>query len=306
MNHLTYVSEHAALFRARGMLKVAEDLARLLDDPLFDPAGGEKSDIFGTPLDLYESTFHDFCALCVQADLAAPALDRCLLIPRLRFKTDEQVAGRARTTQREVTSRLRGIFARQAREARMLAGVIAAFPHVLEQYPGTLDGKQLLAAVNLRLLDCHVDPIVPDYRARIALSARDECGPSSEQSVLIVDDEPIELLRTARAFVGWPNLRVAFFHCARGDRYGHSVEQERKTACEILSLNPAIILLDQGMGDVSGDGIMRVLPDLVVVAPIIVANSGGGGHELHHAGALTNCDKGRDLRGVREAVARCS
>ncbi|HEY4511580.1 MAG TPA: hypothetical protein VJH55_01945 [Candidatus Paceibacterota bacterium] len=75
-----------------------------------------------------------------------------------------------------------------------------------------------------------------------------------------------------------------------------------KSAEEILALKPDIVLMDQGLIDFDGSDLVRCIRTMSSKQPYYVANTGGSDRELRNEGAFTNCDKGKNLVGVMQAI----
>lgn len=117
----------------------------------------------------------------------------------------------------------------------------------------------------------------------------------------MVDDSISEAFKSARALCGWPNLHIDVFIYKSGDQ-GKSVEVERASA-EILQLSPVIVVMDKDMYPIKGADVIRTLRESDEGKKyIFVANTGGDPSELHALRCFDNCNKGKNLEGIRRAL----
>lgn len=151
-------------------------------------------------------------------------------------------------------------------------------------------------------------PILPDFSKRQIDSSKDEVGPSTLKTLLIVDDFPVDILTTAKRLAGWPNLDINYLLYQRPSSWDPTSEQVRqaleKHANIILEEHADIVLMDQGLGYNGQDGsrLIQLIREMEDRGIVFVANTGGNPADLYAEGALENCCKGKCLRGIRAAI----
>ncbi len=123
--------------------------------------------------------------------------------------------------------------------------------------------------------------------------------PGRTARVLIVDDGLEELVRTASSFIGWPNLEFRFLYHRPARSMGESTA---KVLHDIVFEYPDIVLMDQGLGDLAGYEIVRLLRQ-VGCAMIFVANTDSDDESrMLEVGCLPNCRKGDFPEAMRFAL----
>jgi CheY-like chemotaxis protein len=176
---------------------------------------------------------------------------------------------------------------------------------------GSFSGAKMdnfMGAINARIASLNLAPLREDYSKRQVKVRIGEDGPSRELTVVIVDDSAEELVKTARALAGWPNLKVVLYRQHLQEEVYRLAPEDKvtelsKTAQEILALNPQVILMDMGLRGFEGTELIGQLRKVAGQSEVIfVGNTGGNDDELRRVGAFANCDKGRNLQGVREAI----
>jgi len=302
MNYTLFTAKNMLKFDSKGLLKVAEDIATLLDHPIL-----EANEIDDRKAEMREAVFHDFCAICVQADIPVPELEPILYEAHLtKVSANETEAHREKID--ILSAHIRSQLLDDSSEKNMIMScvtILTAFPSLNSRF-GNITSKQLEAFINSLLVKLGKKPIRPNYNDRKVQMATEQVGPGKPTKILIFDDSKDEIVRTARAFVGWKNIETEFLHYDTARSYselsGEPLNVElKKTADVILSTKSKIVLMDQGLMKINGSDLTRVLlsmPD----APIVVANTGGSDDKLRQAGAFANCDKGSNLQGVKEAI----
>src|SRR3989338_3667436 len=302
MNYTLFTAENMLKFDSEGMLKVAKDIAMLLDHPILDA-----NEIDAGKAEMREAIFHDFCAICVQTDVPVPELEPILYEAHLpKVSTNEAEAHQEKID--ILSAHIQSQLLDDGNEKNMIIScvtILAAFPSLNSRF-GNVTSKQLEAFINNLLVKLGKKPIRPNYNDRKVQMATEQVRPRKPTKILIFDDSENEIVRTAQALVGWKNIEMGFLHYNTARPYselsGEPLNVElKKMADIILSTKPKIVLMDQGLMKIKGSDLTRVLlsmPD----APIIVANTGGSDDKLRKAGALANCDKGSNLQGVKEAI----
>lgn len=289
--------------------KLMFDLASLLDNVLFQ-LDGIKDGYQGTEMAaLREEVFHDFCSLCAPAGISVPAMEETLIAvqaPSADEKTRESHAVRVKNFIEPVLGKVGRKNSVKAKMVRALAESFANLPSLSSQYPGHVSGKQLECVINQMLIELGLEPVRPDYQSRNVKTVNGQ--PRSEKKVVIVDDDRKEMLKTARALAGWEGLKVSFYHYEpSGDRWSMTPENKQaelsRVAQAVMEMTPDIILMDQGLGPIEGDDLVRKICETCPnSSPVFVANTGGSDDKLRSAGALENCDKGRRIDSVIRAV----
>lgn len=303
MSYQAFVSLNSGSFEDTQLLKSACDLAKLLDHPALniDPEGDNCNS--GRIAEARGDIFHDFCALCVVSKVAVPDLEPQLYEPYLpaRKKFDKKNIASAKLVKEHVLSQLRNIRTAQARTCRALAEALCIFPKE-DGYMG-ITQKEILAVINHTFHSLGLQPICPDYEIREVKTREGEDGPNKMTTLLIVDDNFGDTFKTARALCGWPNLNTEIFLYKSQDR---SKDKEIKRAStEIIGLSPVIVAMDKDMYPIKGADLIRALRESEEGQKyIFVANTGGDPDELYEVSCFTNCDKGRNLEGIRRAISR--
>ena len=299
MKYLSYVNGSSE-FKATDLLKVAEDLGNLLDNPLFQI--NLEGDNWGAKslAEIREKAFHDFCAICLCGGVEIPLLERELYAIHLPSEQEEKDVEKVKVLKEDVFSRLRGQSGKEALACRALTRVLEMFPSCGGYDRIELDN--ILAVINANLVALGLAPIRPDYKDREVESAFKETAPANPATVLIVDDDLGDLLKTSRALVGWPDLAVDYLHCDFGLRSGGKDAMITETAEAIIEVAPEIVLMDQGIPPIDGHEVVRKVKELASKHLTFVGNTGGSTDELDDVGCLANCSKGRYLDGVRQAV----
>ncbi|KPJ85769.1 hypothetical protein AMJ57_01870 [Parcubacteria bacterium SG8_24] len=297
-----FVESHSSHFGDR--IKVARDLAALLDGPLLDlsrdASDGRRRSLAQTRLQLFER----LSALCAQCGAPVPQLEpetvRALLPAAPREEASQQAAVMVDSIRTQIDA---SDSRSQACDCLVLARLLELVPGVMERWDG-LDGDGVIALLNDRLLTLGLQPLRPDHLGMAVGGATDQPCPPRPLTVLVVDDEPEAIVRTISALVGWPDLDFRVLHVpgregvSRKDALG-------SVAASIISLAPDIVLMDQGMYPAEGSGVILKVRELDPRSSIVfVGNTGGSPEDLQRAGAIGNCDKGRDPTPVRQAIWR--
>lgn len=313
-SYTSLVDEHVEALHDASMLRAATNIAALLDSHAFTFPPGEINPT-STGKDVGQQRWRLLQALQValaQVGFSLPGDDICLvqLVGCCYLYSpgrNDPSAPPHRQLRPEVTPLVEDLVASLAGRtdpaawrARAIVDLMCTMEQ-LNQY-GSISFTAALAAVNIELAEQGGSPTLalpgaPDPRRLRSLNApRRDVG---EAKVLIVDDRLDEVVNTALAIAGWPTVALsALLH--RRDESGHGVEN---LARQIVELNPDIVLMDQMLAGVLGSDVVRWMDRNLPRHTLVVANSGGDGRELHEAGALQNCCKGENFRGLERAIA---
>ena len=274
---------------------VIQDLARLMDDSLFAITSHNAYDM----VPLREGAYDRFCAACRSLGIALPPLEKAILdyyMPKPDFNAD-----RAETNLRLAKS-IRDCTDNELCHA--VALMLETFSAVGEDGSGIrIDRKNLLAVANRQLINSGLEPLrsIPE----LYLPVKDLAF-NREMAVLIVDDKPDDIFKTALSLAGWPNLKVTWEIQNSKLPYDPSPEQKEQEVARmvaaIIARKPDIILMDKGLTGISGasliPGVLRALPSTVVIA-----NTGGNVGEMHAAGAIGSAKKGEDILAAMQEAA---
>lgn len=277
-----------------------KDLARLMDEPLFTL---ERSN-FHQMLSPRESAYGYFCLACKKLGISLPPLEEEILSHYLPKKRDSKKS--------EIKENLD--LARRIRETikvhddsslfDALATIFEVFPEIGEDSFYGINKKNLLAVLNTRLASMGFEPFrfLPEELPRIV-----DLSLKREVLVLIVDDTPGEILETALPLAGWPNLRVDWEYQSNDigfDPKEEKKEEERKRMADaVISKNPDIILMDQGLKGIKGSDLIPRIKEALPFT-VIIANTGGSPKELHSAGAIGSANKGETIQKAMFLAAR--
>ncbi|MFH0874094.1 MAG: hypothetical protein V1846_04640 [Candidatus Komeilibacteria bacterium] len=305
MNYVEFVRTNNGFAQAK-LQKAALDIAQLLDNNELLPVNGKDGYTRERQAKLRSQVFDDFCVVCFRVGVAVPDLEPALYEGMIEAPKKEQLE-KFTALKRQVFQRLRGQNSRQAKEARALVRAMCVLANYLED--NSFSGAKLdnmLGVLNQRIVGLGLKPVRDDYTTREVRVRLDGSDPGKPTTVVVVDDSSEELIKTALALAGWPNLQVVLYRQRlEGEAYG--LRGERKTqelnraAQEIMAFNPAVILMDMGLAGFEGTELVRQLQSLSNNIQYI-ANTGGTPDELYSVGALENCEKGRNMAGMRQAM----
>ena len=304
MTYLEMVKNHMVDTASKLML----DLANLLDNVLFQLDEIKESYQRTEMAALREEVFHDFCALCVQSGIPVPAMEATLISaqgPSVNDEARKAHANRVKNFVEPALAKLGRKTSVKAKQCRTLLEAFANLPNLSATYPGSVKGKELECLINQMLIEIGQEPIRPDYQSRTVGEVKNSAP--KQKKVVIVDDDRKEMLKTARALAGWEGLEISFYHYVpSGDRWGMTPEKRQAelstTAQAVVEMKPDVALMDQGLDPIEGDDLVRKIREICPNGPVFVANTGGSDDKLRSAGALENCDKGRRLGGLAQAV----
>lgn len=307
MKYVAYVKKHEVKFEGRGLIKLALDLAEMLDHEDLTISISENSYSQSSLAEMREPIFDDFCAVCCHAEVPIPVLEEELYKAHLLDNEDKKndEFQEAQRIEQHVKNQLENNCSSEANICRAAAAILKIFPEC-GGYSG-IKRKQLVAVVNDVLVNSGLKPVRPDYKSRKIKSSISFQGPQKEIKVLVFDDSFDEIIKTRRALAGWPSLKVEHLIYKRPvgaySLYEKEKEAElKRTAQEILKLKPRIVLMDQGLGPIDGHEVILKIKELTETPPVFVGNTGGSSEELCKAGAIGNCDKGEKLNCVEEAI----
>lgn len=302
---------------AESFKKLAADLVAILNNPIFQVGENDRGG-YGSIVSMREQVFHDFCALCAQAELPVPEMEKSLITaqqPRVEGDTSTKHAARTKRIQGVALPLLKGNRSKKAMKIRTLIKSFEFMPSLSGSYPGAVSAKEMECLINGLLIEMGLPPVRPDYKAREVNSASGHPAPKRIVKVLVVDDGTSEIFRTMRALAGWENLNVSAYHYEpKGDRWSATGEvkgvEYKRVAGEILALSPDVVLMDQGLNLLEGHELVRQIQSQVMASGatdiVFVANTGGSDDSLRSVGAFENCNKGERLLGVSRALMAVS
>jgi hypothetical protein len=188
---------------------------------------------------------------------------------------------------------------------------VEALLAVAEMFPSCfgyadISGELLIAKLNELLLSESMLPIRPDYSTWEPGPATKFLAPARPIHIVIVDDDLEKMATTAHALAGWPNTRTSLYHHNRNRAWdGKPVKLVKLeiVAGEIIDLDPDVIIMDQGIdSDIQGNKLIFVVCGTDRDWMTFVANTGGSSEKLQSVGAYPNCDGGKELQHVIDAV----
>lgn len=293
-----YVSSFAGQFTgAIGAL--AQDLARLLDDPLFAINHNNAYEM----VPLRETAYNRFCAACQTVNVPLLPLEQDVLnyyLPKQESHNKSQVEENLKLAQ-TIRERMDDSADSNHVLCRAVALILETFPTIggFER----IEKKNLLAVVNRALLNLRQEPLrfLPELRL-----PPENLVPTRELTVLIVDDKAEDIFKTALALAGWPKFRITWEHQTTNMPYQPSDEQKEqeldRLTQAITARQPNIILMDQGLRGIDGSSLVPRIRQSCPSA-VIVANTGGSVNELQAVGAIGSANKGESMsRAMREAM----
>jgi len=307
MNYGKVVERNKEVFTVKGFLKLATDLAMLLDNSLFKISLGTKDGYDGKEMvETREFTLAVFNKFCQECSVKAPAYEKELyriFLPNPPKNDDERKKeAKQKELEKKIFANLNGIRSERATFARALGKLMVTF-HDGGGYSG-IKQESLMAIINNIFDSYKILPLRSEFPNLSLNYPYSETGPEKEALVVIFDDSKKELMKTGRRLAGWPNLKVLPIHFKSSWREDKDVSRE-KAAKVIMKHSPAIVLMDQGLGEINGHEVVLKIKELYTELPIFVANTGGTPDELISAGCLyENCNKGESLSPIRSAIAR--
>lgn len=307
MKYNAYVKNREARFKKAGLLKLVLDLAGILDDQALK-IDFSKGDSYSRSnlAEIREEVFDDFCTICCHARTSIPPLEQELYkvhLPAEKDKEDEKsqkAVNEAREAKAHVKKQLEGNRGSKAIICRAMIRTLQLFPEA-GGFRG-IEKKEILAVINDNLVSLGLKPVRPDYKNRKTNFPFDFHGPSKKTKVLVFDDQLDEIIKTKKALAGWPNLKVEHLVYKRPKSYTEREAELKRAGKEILALKPQIVLMDEGLGMIEGHDVISEIGNLTENPPIFVGNTGGSSDELREVGAIGNCEKGKKLDSVVEAL----
>jgi CheY-like chemotaxis protein len=301
------------ILKVRGALgtfvKVAQDVAAILDSDVTQMK--EVKHGWEGPLEERLKTFDSLCAIFVRANLDPPPMEEALWRASLPKSHDEDHYTKAKASATKIRNRvydsLKSQKCRVSKKARALVETLMLFPEC-EGYRG-INKANILAMLNHLFVDeLGLEPYRPDYSTMNVPEPLHITGPSRSVKLVVVDDSVKEIVSSALALVGIPNLQVDFFHY-KGEFWNKLKSEElddklKETAKAVLEVKPDIVLMDQGLGNIEGHSLVAAIREEHFDGnePIFVANTGGDASELLDVGCLANFDKGRRPKAILRAI----
>lgn len=274
-----------------GLLKLAIDLAKILDHPLFQITDESKNNYGSDPTAKRQVAFNQLCAICLKSGIELPKMEIKLLQSITgvsKIKTEHQAQAETLKT------RVLELIGTEHEDIKSLATVLSVFPMCFDGY-SSLNAEKIQAMINLKLMEAGLEPLRPDYV--LGKFPTNRTAPHKLIRVLVVDDSIEAAMTTMINLSGWHNLDVDLFHFNPSERSQYSVSAEKKqelingVCMEIETRQPNVVLMDQGMNPIEGSDIVREMKkrDSTI---IFVGNTDGGDEKLISAGTTETCRKG--------------
>ncbi|MFC1638356.1 hypothetical protein ACFL2R_02950 [Patescibacteria group bacterium] len=291
-----------------GAYKQAMDIARILDsEPL------KKGDRYGGGVGVRKEAFDIFCAILNRANLELPPIEEELWRSDLpKHYSKPPVEGFKKKTE-YFRNQLRGIISGTTPDPHIerATKLLEAIETIGEELGGFNGVKfeNLIAMINSELNVAGADVLRPDYSNVDVPKIIHSVGPSSSMNVLVVDDMPEEITRTALALSGIPNLNVEFLVIQEGESWEKFEGEKLQAAMErsakrVVDMKPDVIFMDQMMGSIKGHELIGFIKDHLKSEDqlVFIGNTGGTDDELRSAGCRGNFNKGNDQRVVRDVI----
>ncbi|MDO8260937.1 MAG: hypothetical protein Q7T50_05600, partial [Candidatus Magasanikbacteria bacterium] len=287
-----------------GYLKMAKDLAAILDSPELN-CDIDKINSSTVELSINrERVFDRFCAICSKSGVKIPEYEPLFyMAPLYREKRLDQDSEKAfeKKLVKHVACQLKGKTSEETEKMKALLEILELFP---SPGYGRIDDQKIYAMISFLLVQMGCEPLRPDY-SQYPLRNFSVPETAIETKVLIVDDDKSEIMQTAMALAGWPKMIIDFyFHKSGYEKLEGQEKTEKleKTAQAIILKSPDIILMDKSMGDIEGNELIFAIKAITGDRIIFVGNTGGSDNILREAGALENCRKGSEFRGLIQAI----
>ena len=295
MNYMRFVEDNRPALGK--MMKVALDLAHLLEhSALRITAEDKKSWMFGDIVKGREEIFNAFCAVLANAGLPLPPLERVLwesYLPKVPTEDHdkrelENAVAKVTEFQRKVLSFLVHRRTGPARKVRAILQLLEMFPIWGDSTTGLKKETVLAKLTAFMVDDLALEPIRPDY-AKMSQPRAQEEGPGRTMKFLIFDDSKRDLMKTALALVGIPNVRIEPVQYVTKDAYkgleaDARNEELRKAADQILALEPQVVFMDEGLIKIEGFDLVPVLRRIAREhgqnSITCIPNSGGSAEKL--------------------------
>ena len=199
---------------------------------------------------------------------------------------------------------LKGIRSSEAQLARAIAVILDKVPKLQgkeDDYFCEVKRKELLAELNLILLDLGLDSLMPEIKT-VHDSQALHLDPAKDIKVMVVDDEAKCLFETVLPLAGMPRISFEFVH-VQVERRSERDKNMEELASVIMEADPDIIFMDQGLcAGFEGNQLIEGLGAKGLNC-IYIANTGGSKAALNRAGALGHAEKGREsIYEMRQAL----
>ena len=191
-------------FSQKGLLKVAKDLASVLDNKALAIEDSQSAEE-------WEKTFSAFCAVCVKSNVTVPPLDP--MIYRVHLPKKDRDAKKKIDQDMELGKQ---IFRKVAGNRKKEALLCRSFVNTLMFFSGESEWNdikraRIRAAINSNLVKLGIEPIRPDYATMDVRFPVNAIAPDNPITVLIFDDNRGEILNTVRRLAGWPNINFQVY-----------------------------------------------------------------------------------------------
>jgi len=292
-----------------GFLKMAQDLAAILDNEVAQLKEGKNE--WSGPLKQRLQAFNLLCAIFTKTGADVPDLEKGLWmanLPRI-YDQEEHAIKKAKALEihRKICNNLKGKKTDAAKKVRALAETLVFFPDC-GGYSG-ISMDNIIAGINLLFDELGLKPFRPNYAEITIPDPIHPAGPARHTRVVVVDDSADELLNSALALAGIPNLEVVMYRYSNRDAWRKLIGKElqaklESTAGKVLELKPDIVLMDEGLSDIEGSQLVPAIKRALNgnFSVIFVANTGGTDEKLANVGCLGNFDKGHKPRGMVRAI----
>lgn len=297
------VNANQEAFITKGILKLAIDLAKILDWPVSQIAVDGKG-TYGKPIDERLNVFNLFCAVCLQCKVPVPELEPAfykVYLPVAEKGELEKVKGFTQMLRDKVAGNRK----KAANQIRAMAEIVDLF--LMKRYD-SVDLKKITAMTNAKLVELGLEPIRPDYAKMEINLPKTQDKPGKLVKILIVDDNLNDIVHTALALAGIENVEVDYFHFVADNYKSENGRVCEKVAMDILGLPPCnIILMDQGLGGIDGHEVIveiRKACEDKANLPVFIGNTGGNTDEFEKIGIYSNFEKGRNFRCLRDVICR--
>lgn len=300
MTYKEIVLSNQTAIQATGFLKMAQDLASILDEKCLSSDIEKMNHSTIGIAEKREKVFDRFCTICAKAGIKIPEYEPLFYLAPLygiHSQGYEKEKKNEETLVEYVQSQLVGKHPDSAGKIKTLVEVMQIFPN-----PGynRIDDKKIYAMINSLLVEIGCKPFRPDYSKNF-LRNPVVPEPVREFKVLIVDDGKSEILQTAKELAGWPKMTMDFF-LVEEDLEKSESARPSEIAQQIILRKPDIILMDYSMGDIKGDELIILIKGCVNCKILFVGNTGGSDDWLRKVGAFENCQKGMYFRGLIQAI----
>lgn len=288
------------------MLKVASDLARLLDDAIMAYPVAKPGDEYSMKQRavLRGEVYHELCAAFAKASVPLPPLEPEFYETVLKTATDTDAIAEGDRLVKHINKQVKGAPGGFNASLGFMVAVIETF-RVIFEWNG-LDKEYSIAKINQELVMSGLEPYRPDYSTMKFGVARDMPTPSRPVRVVIVDDDVQEIVKTARRLAGWPEIEFgwALYHRSLAERALPKKFERMAGLVEVIfATKPDVVLMDEGIdNDFKGSDLVKFVMADTSNTTVFVANTGGDDADLRRAGAFPNCNKGERPKAVASAL----